>query len=49
MIDFKEIFNSLNSINYAGYVTVELYPYQDNPQDAAIESITYLKSLIENA
>tara|TARA_B110000444_G_C18703842_1_gene530323 strand:- start:127 stop:963 length:837 start_codon:yes stop_codon:yes gene_type:complete len=48
IINFKEIFNSLNSINYTGYVTVELYPYQDNPQDAAIESITYLNSLIEN-
>jgi len=48
MINFKEIFNSLKLINYTGYVTVELYPYQDNPQDAAIESITYLTSLIEN-
>ena len=48
MIDFKKIFTSLNSINYTGYVTVELYPYQNNPQDAAIESMTYLKSLIEN-
>ena len=47
-IDFKKIFTSLNSINYTGYVTVELYPYQNNPQDAAIESMIYLKSLIEN-
>jgi len=49
VIDFKEIFNSLNLINYTGYITVELYPYQKNPQNAAIESMTYLKSLIENA
>ncbi|MDC0927984.1 sugar phosphate isomerase/epimerase [Nitrosopumilus sp.] len=48
VINFKEIFNSLNLINYTGYVTVELYPYQNNPQNAAIESMTYLKSLIEN-
>jgi len=48
VIDFKNFFASLNSINYTGYVTVELYPYQNNPQDAAIESMTYLKSLIEN-
>lgn len=47
-IDFKKFFTSLNSINYTGYVTVELYPYQNNPQDAAIESMSYLKSLIEN-
>ena len=48
VIDFKKIFNSLNLINYTGYITVELYPYQNNPQNAAIESITYLNSLIEN-
>ena len=48
VIDFKEIFSSLNLINYNGFITVELYPYQDNPQDAAKESITYLKSIIEN-
>ena len=48
VIDFKEIFNSLNLINYTGYITVELYPYQKNPQNAAIESMTYLKPLIEN-
>jgi sugar phosphate isomerase/epimerase len=48
VIDFKEIFNSLNLINYTGFITVELYPYQNNPQVAAIESITYLKSIIEN-
>ena len=47
-IDFKEIFSSLNSINYDGFITVELYPYQDNPQEAAIESITFLKSILEN-
>tara|TARA_B110000438_G_scaffold239123_1_gene237238 strand:- start:17 stop:277 length:261 start_codon:yes stop_codon:yes gene_type:complete len=48
VINFKEIFISLKSINYTGYVTVELYPYQNSPQNAAIESMTYLKSLIEN-
>jgi len=47
-IDFKEIFTSLNSINYDGFITIELYPYQDNPQKAAIESITFLKSILEN-
>jgi len=47
-IDFKEIFSSLNSINYDEFITIELYPYQDNPQKAAIESITFLKSILEN-
>jgi len=48
VIDFKKIFTSLQTINYSGFITVELYPYQNNPQNAAIESITYLKSIIEN-
>jgi len=47
-IDFKEIFTSLNSVNYNGFITIELYPYQNNPQKAAIESITFLKSILEN-
>ncbi len=48
IINFKEIFNSLNTINYNGFVTVELYPYQNNPQEAAIESMTFLKTILEN-
>ena len=48
IIDFKEIFDSLNSIGYDGFITIELYPYQDNPQDAAIESMTFLNSILEN-
>ncbi len=47
-INFKNIFESLNSISYDGYVTVELYPYQDNPHEAARESITFLNSILEN-
>ena len=47
IINFKEIFNSLNSINYDGFVTVELYPYQNNPQEAAIESMTFLNSILD--
>jgi len=47
-IDFKNLFNSLNSINYDGFITVELYPYQDNPQQAAIESMKFINSILEN-
>ena len=47
-IDFKKIFDSLNSINYDGFITVELYPYQDNPQQAAMESLKFLNSTLEN-
>jgi len=48
IINFREIFNSINSINYDGFVTVELYPYQKNPQEAAIESMTFLNSILED-
>ena len=48
-IDFKSIFSSLNKINYDGFVTVELYPYQENPQLAAIESLKFLNSVREYA
>ena len=49
IIDFKKIFQSLNSINYNGFVTVELYPYQENPQQAAMESMKFLNSVFKNA
>jgi len=46
-INFKKIFNSLEKINYNGFITVELYPYQENPQQTALEAITFLKSCSE--
>lgn len=45
-IDFKKIFKSINDINYQGYVTVELYPYQSNPEEAARKSLEFLNSII---
>src|SRR5436305_944102 len=34
-IDFAAVFESLRAIRYAGWVTVELYPYIDDPDRAA--------------
>jgi len=45
IIDFASIFQSLYDIHYDGYVTVELYPYQENPEQAAIESLKFLNSV----
>ena len=45
-IDFKKIFKSINDINYQGYITVELYPYQNNPEEAARKSLEFLNSII---
>jgi sugar phosphate isomerase/epimerase len=41
-IDFRSVFDAIDDIGYRGFVTVELYPYQDNPIDAAKEAYDYL-------
>jgi sugar phosphate isomerase/epimerase len=45
-IDFRPIFESIDAIGYHGFVTVELYPYQDIPVQAAKEAYDYLCSII---
>lgn len=42
-IDFKRVFASMKEIGYDGFVTVELYPYKQNPSEAATKSLEYLK------
>ncbi|HYF99327.1 MAG TPA: sugar phosphate isomerase/epimerase [Candidatus Saccharimonadales bacterium] len=44
-IDFKKVFKSMQEISYDGFVTVELYPYKENPIDAATKSINFLRAL----
>lgn len=44
-IDFAEFRQSLDEIRYEGYVTVELYPYLDDPNEAARRSLAHLQSL----
>jgi sugar phosphate isomerase/epimerase len=44
-IDFQNVFKSIKEISFEGYITVELYPYKENPLEAAQKSIDYLKSL----
>ncbi|MBI5146888.1 MAG: sugar phosphate isomerase/epimerase [Thaumarchaeota archaeon] len=45
-INFVEIFKALDSINYNGFVTVELYPYENDPEQAARSAIEYLRNMI---
>jgi sugar phosphate isomerase/epimerase len=45
-IDFGSVFDAMDDIGYRGFVTVELYPYQDNPVDAAKEAYSYLCSIL---
>ncbi len=46
VIDFKSIFRTIHDIGFNGFVTVELYPYQDCPEHVAKESLEYLADLI---
>lgn len=41
-IDFLPVFDAMDDIGYDGFVTVELYPYQDDPVQAAREAYDYL-------
>ena len=43
-INFEKVFDAINEINYQGYITIELYPYLDNPENAARDAMKFVKS-----
>ena len=45
-IDFKSVFEAINEIGYKEFVTIELYPYQDNPVYAAESAFKYVKGIL---
>jgi sugar phosphate isomerase/epimerase len=45
-IDFRSVFRAIREIGYEGFVTVELYPYQDNPIYAAKLAYQYLSGIL---
>jgi sugar phosphate isomerase/epimerase len=45
-IDFEKIFDTIKTIGYKGFVTVELYPYQDNPIEVAKQAYNFLKVFV---
>ena len=45
-INFEQVFDTIKKIGYKGFVTVELYPYQDNPIYVAKQAYNYLKVFI---
>jgi sugar phosphate isomerase/epimerase len=45
-IDFWQVFDAIDSIGYEGFITVELYPYQENPIQAAKEAYNYLGKIL---
>ncbi len=44
-IDIDSALMSLKDIGYDGFITVELYPYQDHPVYAAKQAMKFIKSL----
>ena len=44
-IDFKATLNAIKATGYTGWITVELYPYIANPDDAAREAMAYMKKV----
>jgi sugar phosphate isomerase/epimerase len=44
-IDFTEVFTALDEIGYHGWVTIELYPFIDDPDTAGRRAREYLLSL----
>jgi sugar phosphate isomerase/epimerase len=45
-INFKDIFDAISSVGYQGFVTVELYTYQDNPIEAANRAYEHLQKFL---
>ncbi len=46
-IDFEATVRAIQATGYNGWLTVELYPYIDNPDDAAREAHAYMTTLLK--
>ena len=46
-IDLPGVLKAIKEINYQGFVTVELYPYEDRPVDAARKALAYIQRLAD--
>jgi sugar phosphate isomerase/epimerase len=47
-MDFKGIFAALREIRYGGWVTVELYPFQENPVEVARRAHEFIRPFAEH-
>ncbi len=45
-IDFSTTLRAIESINYQGWVTIELYPYVEDPDDAASRARQYILEIL---
>jgi sugar phosphate isomerase/epimerase len=46
-IDFAEVLAAIRATGYDGWLTVELYPFQDDPDEAARSALAALRPLFE--
>lgn len=46
-IDLKAVLRAIGMSGYDGFVTVELYPYEDRPVEAAGKSLDYLRETMD--
>jgi sugar phosphate isomerase/epimerase len=46
-IEFKKVFTSMVQLGYTGDISLELYTYQDTPEEAGQESLNYLRPVFE--
>jgi sugar phosphate isomerase/epimerase len=46
-MDFKRFFSALHRVGYEGFVTVELYPYEEEPERAAREAHDFLMPFLK--
>ncbi|MEA3230993.1 MAG: sugar phosphate isomerase/epimerase family protein [Thermodesulfobacteriota bacterium] len=47
-IDFVEIFQTMEKLGYQGDISLELYPYVDQPEAAGRESLDYLMPILHH-
>jgi sugar phosphate isomerase/epimerase len=48
-IDFASALKAIRNINYQGWITIELYPYIDNPDEAASRALRHITPLLTAA
>ena len=47
-LPFARYFQTLKSINYQGFLTVELYTYPNTPVEAGKQSLQYLRTILDS-
>ena len=45
-INFKDVFLAINDMGYDGFITIELYPYKENPVEAATRALKFVNNII---